>query len=353
MRRHLSALLFGVAVFGTAPVQAAPAADQLDADMREVLTAFQALNPRELDTLQPEAARKQPTLGDAARKVLQDKNRSTDPVPVAEIREIGIPAPSGAVPARVYKPDGDEPLPVIVYFHGGGWVIGNVDSYDSSARALADGAKAIVVSSHYRQAPEHPFPAAAEDAYAVTQWVMKNAQGLGGDPARVAVAGESAGGYLAAVSCVMARDRGGMMPVHQLLVYPVTGTSMDTESYREFAEAKPLNKRAMEWFFAQSMGKARGASSPYADLRAVDTKGLPPATIITAQVDPLASDGELYAEKLRKSGIAVEFREYAGVTHEFFGLAEVLDDARAAQRFAADRLEASFSAVEDGGKRHG
>lgn len=234
--------------------------------------------------------------------------------------------------------------PVIVYLHGGGWVIGSLDAYDASARALAKLCHAMVVSVDYRQAPEYTFPQAHEDAYAVTQYIIQNASKFDADANKVAIAGESAGGNMAGAVCLMAKMRGGRMPCHQLLVYPVTAHRTDSPSYQLNANAKPLNKAMMPWFFQTYLKDESNGKNPiFSILSAPDLSGLPPATVITAEIDPLQSDGHEYATKLKNAGIDVAYKDYAGVTHEFFGAAAVLDEAKNAQQFAADRLNKTFT----------
>jgi acetyl esterase/lipase len=232
---------------------------------------------------------------------------------------------------------------VVVYYHGGGWVIADLETYDASARALAREASAIVVSSHYRQAPEHKFPAAHQDAFAAYEWVVRNGAQINGDPRRVAVAGESAGGNLAANVAIMARDRKIQAPLHQILVYPVAGTDMNTPSYVENAQAKPLNKPMVEWFVGHAL-RPQDMQSPMINLVAADLRGLPPATVITAEIDPLRSEGMLLAERLRAAGVEVTARDYEGVTHEFFGMDAVVPEAKAAQNLAGRQLVAAFTA---------
>jgi acetyl esterase len=201
-------------------------------------------------------------------------------------------------------------------------------------------AKAIMVSVDYRQAPEHPFPAAPNDAYAAYIWTTQHAKEFNGDPMRVAVGGESAGGNLATVVSTMARDKKAQMPVHQLLVYPVVDNDMNNASYQRNAAAKPLNKPMMAWFF-----KHYGADpkSPYAlPMKAGSLKGLPPATIVAAEIDPLLTEGKAYADKLKKDGVKVDYKEYSGVTHEFFGMGAVVPKAKDAEQFAAEALKKAF-----------
>ena len=198
----------------------------------------------------------------------------------------------------------------------------------------------------YQQAPEHKFPAAAEDAYAALQWVMTNAAQLKGDPRRVAVGGESAGGNLAAVTCLMARDRQGKMPVHQMLIYPITNYAFDTPSYQEIGTNPkvPLDRPGMEWFWDKYLKNPADGSNLYASpLRAKSLKGLPPATVITADIDPLRSEGQAYAQRLRTEGVSVKATNYTNVTHEFFGMGAVVNKAKQAVQQAADGLRSGFN----------
>ncbi len=228
-----------------------------DSDAQAVLDQYAMFGAPPLETLSPENARNAPTVKNAVEEMTAESAtvRTMNvampslPEPVGQITHQLIPGKSGDILTRVFTPKGDGPFPVVVYFHGGGWVIANLDVYEPSCRALCNAAEAIIVSVAYRQAPEHKYPAAAEDAYAATQWVIENARQLNGDPARVAIAGESAGGNLAAVTCLRAKAEGGRMPVAQLLIYPVTDARMNTPSYQEQADAKPLNARMMAWFW--------------------------------------------------------------------------------------------------------
>jgi len=314
-----------------------------DDDMQAVLDEFQQLGPKPIESLSAEDARDQPTVAEAVTEVLEEQDRGTEPQAVARVQNRTIPGPGGKLPVRIYYPYGQGPFPVIVYYHGGGWVLATVDTYDASARALCRAADAIVISVEYRKAPEHKFPAAHEDAFAAYQWALRNADSLGGDPSLVAVAGESAGGNLAGAVPVMARARGERMPVHQVLIYPVTGYDMNTPSYRENERAKPLNKAMMAWFFEKYLKDPADGRSPWINLVGnEDLSGLPPATIITAQIDPLRSDGKRYAERLRQAGVPVTYRNFDGVTHEFFGMGAVVRDAKQAVRLVARDLDRSF-----------
>ena len=250
---------------------------------------------------------------------------------------------AGDLKARVYTPKGKGPFPILVYFHGGGWVIANLDTYDASCRALANTGQCVVLSVDYRQAPEHPFPAAADDAFAGVQWAMGHAAEINGDASKVAVGGESAGGNLATVACLMCRDKKAPAPIHQLLIYPVVDNDMNRTSYIENADAKPLSRAMMPWFIRQYVSNPADASNPYAfPLKAQSLGGLPSATIIAAEIDPLRSEGEAYAEKLRSSGVHVKYELYKGAAHEFFGMGAVFDRARDAEEAAGTELKAAF-----------
>ena len=314
-----------------------------DKDMAAVLTEFENLKPMPVISLSAEEARAQPTHADAVAALQRERKQSTAPLPIGKTENRTIAGPGGDIPIRIYTPQGNGPFPVIVYFHGGGWVIATIDTYDSSARALAKDADAIVVSAEYRKAPEHKFPAAHEDAYAAYQWVLRNADTFDGDPSMVAVAGESAGGNLAAAVCLMARARGELLPVHQALIYPVAGYGFNTPSYREHAQAKPLDKPMMAWFFEKYLREPADGANQWIDLvNAPNLSGLPPATIITAEIDPLRWEGKRYAERLLEAGVPVTYRNFEGVTHEFFGMGAVVGDAKKAVRLVAHGMNGSF-----------
>lgn len=310
--------------------------------MQTVLDALAKLGGKPVETLSPQEARKQPTAADGVKKVLADQGKPTTPPPGVTVKELTIDGPNGKLPLFVYTPEGTGPFPVMVYFHGGGFVIADTKTYDSSIRGLAKQANAVIVSVEYHLAPEHKFPSAPNEAFAAYQWVLANAKEINGDPARVAVGGESAGGNLAAVVSLMARDKKVTPPVHQLLIYPVVNDDMNTPSYQRNANAKPLNKAMMQWFF-----KHYGADpkNPYAlPMKAPSLKGLPSATVLTAEIDPLMSEGQAYAERLKKDGVAVSYRQFDGVTHEFFGMNAVVPKAEDAQKFAAEGLKKAFAA---------
>lgn len=319
------------------------AAAKADPQMQAVLDELDSLGGKPLLGLSAEDARKQPTPADAVKKLMKRQNID-GPEKVFKVDNIDIKLSSGDVKGRVYRPEGDGPFPVILYIHGGGWVIADLDTYDSTPRALCNATNAIVISTHYRQAPEHKFPAAHEDTFGAYQWTLENAGRWGGDAKKIAVVGESAGGNMAASVSIMAQAKGMQMPVHQVLVYPVASTSMNTPSYRENAMAKPLNAMMMKWFFDNTLASPEDWKNHEINLLEAKTlKGLPPTTIITADIDPLRSDGEMLAKKLEKDGVAVSYRNYEGVTHEFFGMGAVVDKAKDAVNFAAGNLKQAFA----------
>lgn len=317
---------------------------EADSDMKAVLTELAALGATSFSTLEPAVARKQPTPADAVKKVLEKQKKPSTPLEMAKVESRKIPGAKGTIAARIYTPktDAKMPLPVIAYWHGGGFVVADLDVYDASPRALADEADAIVVSLDYRRAPENKFPAAHDDAFAGYQWVVKNAASFGGDPKRIAVAGESAGGNLAANVSILARDKNVALPVHQLLVYPVAQTDTHTESYVEWANAKPLDKASMEWFVKHYTSKPADLADARLNLVSAKLDRLPPTTIVLAEIDPLRSDGEMLAEKLKAAGVDVTTKTYEGVTHEFFGMGAVVDDAKSAEKYAGGRLKDAF-----------
>ena len=313
------------------------------AEMQAVLDKLVELGAKPLHTLTVEQARAQPTPADAVAAVMKDKGIDAGPAASIATRDILIPGPAGNIMARVYTPAGAGPFPIIVYYHGGGWVIADIDTYDASARALSLGAEAVVVASHYRQGPEDVFPAAHDDAYAAYVWTVENSGKLNGDAARMAVAGESAGANLAANVAIMARDAKITQPLHQLLVYPVAGNDMTTPSYVENAEAAPLGKADMAWFVEHAFAAMDDAADPRINLvDRNDLSGLPPATLITAQIDPLRSESIAYGEALTAAGVAVEARNFEAVTHEFFGMGAVVPQAVAAMDFATGNLKSAF-----------
>jgi acetyl esterase len=340
--------LAAAAVAALAGCQAAPMppdpTGRADADMLRVLTAFQASGAKPITGLTVEQARSQPTPGDAAATVAQQMGVPAKQ-PVAKVTDIMVDGAAGPIPARVYDPQMSHgPAPVILYFHGGGWVTGNLDTYDASDRELANGTGAIVVSVQYRLGPENKFPASQDDADKSYNWLLKNAGSIGADPKQVALAGESAGGNLAIDTAIWARDTHLPMPVHELLVYPVAGTDTSTPSYKETTNAVPLNRAAIQWYVEHyTTGLADLKDSRLNVVGSADLHGLPPTTIVSAEIDPLRSEGEALAQKLQAAGVQVQQRTFPGVTHEFFGMGAVVGQAKQAEDFAAMRLKASFN----------
>lgn len=326
------------------------AAIRADDDQLELAKAHEALHPKAIEKLSVQEARSQPTVADAVKHLLTQQGRATDPtalVPGVRATPLSIDTDHGPLQATVYAPEdatgqGAE-LPVVLFFHGGGWVIADKEVYDGGARGLAKQAHAIVVSVDYRQAPEHKFPAAWDDALASYRWLTQFASRIGGDARRLALAGESAGGNLALATAIAARDAGLPPPRHVLSVYPVAQTSLNTESYLENAIAKPLNRAMVKWFVDHLVRTEDDLADPRLSLVDADLRGLPPVTIINARLDPLRSDGAKLEDALQKAGTPVERREYEGVAHEFFGAAAVLEKARLAQAYAGERLRESLA----------
>lgn len=278
------------------------------------------------------------------RNFFESMKLPVEPVPVAAVEDRALPGPAGDVPVRLYTPEGRAPFPVLAYFHGGGFVIGGLETHDGTCRELCAEAGCMVVSVDYRLAPEHPFPAAPEDCYAVTRWLAEHGAEIGADPARLAVGGDSAGGNLAAVVSMMARDRGGPSLRHQLLVYPVTDHAFDTPSYEENAEGYMLTRDMMRWFWGHYLSDPTHADDPLASpLRAKDLSGLPPATVITAEFDPLRDEGEAFAERLIAAGVKTELTRYDGVFHGFFAMTSFIDKAKRAVEQSGRVLRAAFA----------
>ena len=274
--------------------------------------------------------------------------RAMQPAPAAlgeGVRNVSIPGPGGALGLRVYTPPGEGPFPIAMMFHGGGWVIGDLDTADTQSREVSQGTGAVVVSVDYRLAPEHRFPAAAEDCYAATCWAQENAASLHGDPDRLAVVGDSAGGNLAAVVALMARDRQGPAIAFQVLVYPVTdGVAFDTPSYRDNAEGYLLTTKAMRWFW-DHYADAADRANPYASpARADDLSNLPAALVLTAEFDPLRDEGEAYAARLKAAGNRVECERLDGLIHGFFAQGAVVPAARPGMEKVCAALRTVFAA---------
>jgi acetyl esterase len=293
--------------------------------------------------LTPQEARDQPSAADAAELVMQKFHIPKSPMFADTIgKEIPLNG-GGSIHARIYTPKtGKSSYPVIVYYHGGGWVIATIDTYHESALALAEKADAIVVSVEYRKGPEFKFPIAHRDAFTAYRWIQRNATTFKGDPTRVAAAGESAGGNLAINIGVWSRDQGVRPPTHILAVYPVASNDPNTPSKLKYVDALPLSTPDLPWFLNHYLNNDRESSNPLITLLNADLKNLAPTTIIAAELDPLLSEGKMLKEKLQASGVHTKYKLYTGVTHEFFGMAGVLREARDAQIFAAEELKKSF-----------
>ncbi|NBW16390.1 MAG: alpha/beta hydrolase [Caulobacteraceae bacterium] len=316
-----------------------------DMMMGKVLDTLAGLGGKPIETLSPQEARLQPTPTDAVKQILRETLKDEDPTLGIQTRDITIEGAAGPLQARIYSPNlaSDDLKPLVVYFHGGGFVIADLDVYDGGPRGISRFADVVVLSVHYRQAPENKFPAAHDDAIAAYKWALANAQTIGGDPRKVAVMGESAGGNLAINVSIAARDQGLQAPAHQVLVYPLVGNDMTTESYVENAAAKPLNKPMMEWFVKHTFNDQSETADPRINVvGAADLRGLPSSTVITAEIDPLRTEGETLAEKLEAAGVDVRAKTFSGSTHEFFGMGLVVPDAAAAQTFAAHDLKKAF-----------
>jgi acetyl esterase len=262
-------------------------------------------------------------------------------VSVHETAEHAVPVAGGAIRVRLYRPSAAAALPAILYLHGGGWVLGDLEHSDALCRHLCAEAGCVVANVDYRLAPEHRFPTAVEDGYAALGWLGRQP---GVDPARIAVAGSSAGGNLAAAIALMARDRAGPAIRAQLLVYPVLDAACGFPSYAAFAEGFIVSTEDMRWYWRQYLRLAADADGPYAcPLRAADLSELPPALVITAECDPVRDDGERYAERLRGAGVPVRRTRYPGTLHGFFAMPGRFPKASAAIREAAAFLRAELS----------
>jgi acetyl esterase len=259
------------------------------------------------------------------------------PEPVASVADHQVPVDNGRIDVRVYRPDASEPLPLLVYAHGGGFVFCDLDSHDGLCRNLANLVPAVVVSVDYRLAPEHRWPTAAEDLYAATRWAVDHAADFGADPSRVVVGGDSAGGNLAAVTTLMARDRGGPDLAAQLLLYPVISADFDTDSYRLFGRGFYNPRPALQWYWDQYVPQVGDRQNPYASPLHGNLRGLPPAVVILAGHDPLRDEGIAYADALEAAGVPVTRRPFEGGIHGFMTM-PMLDIAHRARREASRAL---------------
>ena len=313
-----------------------------DAEMKELLLALAALGGKPIESLSPTDARLQPTMADAVNALLKKRGEDTDPAKAGiTTTEATIPAQDGTqLTATLYTPPGPGPFPAVVYFHGGGWVL--ADGHDASARALAKGAEAVVISVNYRLAPENKFPTAWDDALAAYKWTATNVGRWRGDPRRLALAGEGAGGNLAISTALSAVGAGVTRPKAVIAIYPVTQTGAATESYVDSVNAKPLNKAMIAWSLDKTLSTPADKTDPRLDIIHAKLSLLPPVTIINAQIDPLRSDGAMLEEALKQAKVKVTRKEYEGMTHDFFGAAAVLPAAKSAQSFAADQIKDAF-----------
>jgi acetyl esterase len=306
----------------------------------KALEAAEKLGLRPIEAMTPAEARAQMEETASSRKA--------EPLPVARTEEREIPGPAGPIRTRFYWPNAGSstgPVPAIAYYHGGGHVIGSLDTHDLIARNLCAGAAALVASVDYRMGPEHRFPAAVEDCFAALQWLYGNAASLGADPNRLGVHGDSAGANLAAVVALMARDAGGPPLRLQSLVYPVADYTLSSASYAKFAEGYGLLTRAaMVWFQERYLRSPEDAQDWRASpIKAANFAGVAPAIIVSAECDVLHDEGEHYAEALRRAGVSVEYREYPGMIHGFLGMVPVVDDAMNAQRVVAAAFQQAFA----------
>ena len=310
----------------------------LDPQVKAVLELVAKANRPAYNTLSPKEA----------RQLFIDTRPASTPTPpeIGGVKNVSAQGPHGPIPLRVYRPAGVADatrLPAYLFFHGGGWVIGDINTHDVLCRQLTAASGASVVSVDYRLAPEHQFPAAADDSWAATTWVVAHAAELGLDASRLAVGGDSAGGNLAAVVALMARDAGGPAIALQTLIYPVTDVMRETRSYADFADGYLLTRDSMRWFVAHYLPSSEQARDWRASpLRAPSLAGLPPALIITAGFDPLRDEGEMFAGRLRDAGNMVDYVCYGGMIHGFIGMGKLLDTAERAIAHIGGSLRQAF-----------
>lgn len=309
----------------------------LDADVQLLLRLLGATGYRPPSTTDPATAR------EATRR---SSALAASAAPIADVEDLEVPGPAGGIRCRLYRPLGAGPFPLVVFFHGGGWVVGDLDTHDGPCRALAHDSGACVLSVDYRLAPEHRFPAAVDDAFAAFRWAARRAADLGCDPDRVAVAGDSAGGNLAAVVAILAARGAGPRPAAQLLVYPVTDLSTKHESYRLFATGFFLTGADMDWYRGHYLAGESAALDPRASpLLAPDLAGVAPAIVVTAGFDPLRDEGEAFARRLADAGVPVRLRRHDGQVHGFLHTAATLPSSRRAALEAADLLGSALRGV--------
>jgi acetyl esterase len=307
----------------------------LDPQAQKLADAYAALNLKPVEDSTPDEARESMRSRTAALGPFED---------VAAVADHTVPVAGGEITVRVYSPGGPGPHPALVFYHGGGWVIGDLYTHDGICRSITNAAACVVASVDYRLAPEFRYPVAAEDSYAALRWVVDKAAPLSIDARRVAVGGDSAGGNLAAVVALMARDRGGPALVQQTLIYPVTNHDLDTPSYHENATGYILTREGMRWFWRHYLGREEQGKEPHASpLLAKSLGGLPPALVITAGCDPLRDEGEAYAARLRDAGVPVTLTRYEGIFHGFIRMTRLHDKARAALDEIGGSLRKAFA----------
>jgi acetyl esterase len=307
----------------------------LDAQAQKLVDALAALNLKPVEESTPAQARESMRSRTAGLGPFED---------VAAMADHRVPVAGGEITVRVYSPAGGGPRPALVFYHGGGWVIGDLYTHDGICRSLANAAGCVVASVDYRLAPEFKYPVASEDSYAALRWVVDNAGRLGVDARRVAVGGDSAGGHLSAVVALMARERGGPALVQQVLIYPVTNHAFDTPSYRENATGYVLTRDGMRWFWNHYLARPEQGKEPYASpLLAPSLAGLPSALVLTAECDPLRDEGEAYAARLRDAGVPVTLTRYPGMFHGFFRMTRLHDKAKGALDEVSASLRKAFA----------
>src|SRR5262245_5420292 len=319
-------------------------ANKLHPDAQRVCEMIIASGRPPIETLSPSEAR--------AVYLASKPSLQPDPEPVAEARDLQAEGPAGPIPLRLYRarPAAQAtPQPVVVYFHGGGWVIGDLESHDQLCRALANAVPCTVIAVDYRLAPEHKFPAAVEDAIAATRWIAANADQLKVDPKRLAVAGDSAGGNLSAVAAIAARDSGQAQPVFQFLIYPGTDMAMQCPSIERYAEQLPLTRKGMQWFLNHYLNGPQDVNDWRASpLRATNLRALPPALIITAGFDPLSDEGEAFATALAEAKVPVVLERFEGQIHGFITMGRIVADSRRAIDLVAAKLRSAFGLERSG-----
>ncbi|MGH7907472.1 MAG: alpha/beta hydrolase [Candidatus Binataceae bacterium] len=310
----------------------------LDPEMKAILEQIAAAKPPPLSSLSPAEAR-------AAFNRLRSFFTRGEVEAVARCADREVPGPAGRIPIRAYTPRGGSPCGAMMFFHGGGWVLGDLDSHDNVCRALANAASAVIISVDYRLAPEHKFPAAPEDCYAAAKWCADNAKMLGFPTGHLAVGGDSAGGNLAAVVALMARDRGGPSLRYQMIIYPAFDPTLAAASQKEFdQEGFVLSRADMDWFWKHYLASPEDGRNVYADpMQAKDLSKLPPALVVIAGFDPLRDEGLAYADKLTDAGVNTVLRRYNGLTHGFFNMGTLIREAGRAVTQAGESLRTALT----------